>query len=363
MNPFEREFKAFASTLTTKNNAGHVEAVAGKAGEVFKDKPFSVEYRTLYTVSKIAQGAAQVVTFLTTAGLGAWALEQVIVASWGVFVAVPLGILFACLVELVKRSTLAIAAKHLFKYKSFGGVSVVALAVMLVSIGAALLGAKELPEVVFPKPQRAPDAAMVATLNTDLEHVQKDIDRATGRRALARLQQQRADLIGKRDAAALDAGKRADVDHSEAVTDRAAHIQKMQIYSVGAAIVAEAVFLVATFFILLYLFRCFAEVEQAEAEKAQMQQKPTNGQYKYSTAQNLSIRPEVITATINVPRARGDDFRTTPPTDANTRICLHCNKPYTYRHVKQKYCSDDCRVTAWEAANGKTLRAKHSSAT
>lgn len=40
---------------------------------------------------------------------------------------------------------------------------------------------------------------------------------------------------------------------------------------------------------------------------------------------------------------------------ANTRICQHCQKPYIYRHHKQKFCEDTCRIAAFEARKGKKL--------
>jgi hypothetical protein len=318
----------------------------------------------MYLVSKIGQGAAQVVTFATTAGLGAWVLQHIIPAAWGIYVAVPLGILFACLVELVKRTTLAIAAKHLLKYRTFGAVGVVALAVMLISIGAALLGAKELPEVIFPKPQRVPDAVMVSNLTTDIERVNKDLDRTTGRRALARLQTQRADLINRRDAAALNAGKRADAEHADALGDRATRIEKMQTYSVGATIVAESVFLAATIFILYYLFRQYAESNQVDAAKDPVHRVPTenpegvststpaNGQY--NTVRNFTYRPETISATIPAePRARDNALRYEGnAVDKSLKPCLECGELFRPKTTWQVFCKPGCKLVHHEAKHG-----------
>ena len=40
------------------------------------------------------------------------------------------------------------------------------------------------------------------------------------------------------------------------------------------------------------------------------------------------------------------------------RNCLHCKTPYIYRHHKQKYCCDNCRIMAWEQRTGKALKKK-----
>jgi hypothetical protein len=42
----------------------------------------------------------------------------------------------------------------------------------------------------------------------------------------------------------------------------------------------------------------------------------------------------------------------------NERICEHCHEAYIYNHAKQKYCSDKCRMKAWEERTGKKLNIK-----
>ena len=38
------------------------------------------------------------------------------------------------------------------------------------------------------------------------------------------------------------------------------------------------------------------------------------------------------------------------------KMCLYCEKEYVYRIHNQKYCSETCRIDAWEEKNGKKLR-------
>jgi len=379
MNPFERKFKAFAQTLGAQNAQGHAEHVASKSGEVFKDAPFTEEFKTVYTVAQWGQSVAQVVTYLTTAALGVFALTHIIPLWWGIYIAVPLGLLFAFGVEKVKRSTLAIASKHLLKYKQFGFVGVVAALVMCVSIAAALYGAKELPGVVYPKPPRAVDGASVTALTADIDRVQSDIDRLQGNlktgknwvgenKTLPKLQAQRAALIEKRDAATTTAQGRGDTEHLEALADRQEKVDKMQVYAVGAAIVAELIFLLCTGFILYYLFRHFAEEnhEAADASDSLRTQpapikQPINGR---PVSQNLSAAPESVSHTIPADKApqfarARDDYRFKAPTiivnDTNQRQCEHCKQPYVYKHAKQKFCCEQCRIDSWQAATGRKM--------
>lgn len=38
------------------------------------------------------------------------------------------------------------------------------------------------------------------------------------------------------------------------------------------------------------------------------------------------------------------------------RTCCHCGQPYIYGHIKQKYCSDNCRITAWQQRTNATVK-------
>lgn len=378
MNPFERKFKEFAQTLGAKNAQGHAEHVAATSSDTFRDKPFTEEFQGIYKISLWGQSLAQVVTYATTAGLGVFALQHVIPLSWGIYVAVPLALLFAYGVERVKRSTLAIASKHLLKYKTFGLVGIVAAGVMCVSIAAALYGAKELPGVFYPKPARTVDAASVETLNADIAKVQADIDQTTAalqkdknwiaeNRTLPRLQKERAALIDKRDGAQKAVAARGDADHAEALADRETKVQKMQVYAVAAAIVAELLFLCCTGFILYYLFRAFAEMEQ-EKEGAQepttQQTAPVQPTHNGSVvAQNMRANTGSVAQTFYVDAsARADGKRATersgdlPTLLPGQRICDHCQTVYTYGHARQRFCGEKCRIENWQEKNGKEIR-------
>lgn len=356
-NPFNRKFTQFAATQSAKSAQDHSQAIVKKSDEVFQDKPFSIEYRGIYRTAVIGQSVSQIITYLTTAALGIFALVHVIPLAWGIYVAVPLALLFAYGVEKLKRSTLAIASKHLLKYRTFGAVGLVALLVMLVSVAAALYGARELPGVVYPKVARVKDGTKVEALTEDLKRVQADIDRTTGKldkgknwvaenKTLPRLQRERAALVERRDIAAKEAEARADGAVLEVEADRLEKIEKMQRYSIGAAVAAEVVFLVCTLFVFYYLFRSYVEVNERLTEQIgqPVEQRATVGTRPTATA-NLSMYENRLTKNVDVSHKLLKD-----------RVCEHCGGSYIYAHNKQKYCSDKCRMTAWEARTGAKLR-------
>ena len=56
-----------------------------------------------------------------------------------------------------------------------------------------------------------------------------------------------------------------------------------------------------------------------------------------------------------------NEYRNTNIVEAkNTpnRICKNCGNGFTYKHHKQLYCSDKCRIEAWEKRTGRTMKKK-----
>lgn len=371
MNPFQHKFTEFTQTLSEKNAQHLKQDVTTKSGDIFQDKPYSVEFKGLYNVARVGQSLTQVVTFLTTAALGVFALSHVVPASWGVYLALPIAILFAFGVEKTKRATMAIAAKYWLKYKQFGGVGFVALLVMCVSIAAALYGAKELPGVMYPVPEKKQDTAAISALTANIEQVQTDIERLQKKqeqaanwvaenKTLPQLQTQRLALIADRTEAQQAADQRADQEHTAAMADRAQKVDKMQTYSIGAAIIAELIFALCTAYIFYYLFRHYAETSADDADATQEQPKKAqtfavNGfsQHLNNTAaknENQQRRPIGFTI---------DENRLTNQSQGNLRTCQHCQTTYQYRHAKQKFCSDSCRIDAWQEKTGKEIKRRN----
>jgi len=68
-----------------------------------------------------------------------------------------------------------------------------------------------------------------------------------------------------------------------------------------------------------------------------------------SNAMNLSAYDNRITKIVGVEKV---DVK------SDNRTCKNCNKLYIYKHHKQVYCNDKCRMDYWEKKNGKKLRLK-----
>jgi len=221
-------------------------------------------------------------------------------------------------------------------------------------------------------PARTVDGSTAATLTADLDRVQADIDRTAAdlksgknwiaeNRTLPRLQKERAALIEKRDAATREATGRGDTEHAEALAARQTKVDKMQVYAVGAAIVAELVFLLCTGFVLYYLFRHFAEVNHEAPEETDealhsqpLAPKPTlNG--RPPIAQNLRSAPEAVAYTVPAVPTRARNATVTNATvtaDPFNKTCAQCSAPFYAKVGWQKFCSEPCKLAYHEAKHG-----------
>jgi hypothetical protein len=70
---------------------------------------------------------------------------------------------------------------------------------------------------------------------------------------------------------------------------------------------------------------------------------------KDSNAMNFSNNDNRITKVVTIPKS---------DVNSNQRTCKNCNELYVYKHHKQTYCKDACRIASWEKRTGKTLKKK-----
>jgi hypothetical protein len=81
------------------------------------------------------------------------------------------------------------------------------------------------------------------------------------------------------------------------------------------------------------------------------------GKKQPPTADVNTATPKVSSPTTTVSTSTTADVSSTTASVGNgNKVCLHCNKVYTYQIHNQKYCSETCRVAAWEKRNGRRLK-------
>jgi hypothetical protein len=111
-----------------------------------------------------------------------------------------------------------------------------------------------------------------------------------------------------------------------------------------------------------------AAVRQIGFGKHQQEQNGTQPQEQSPNIQNLKVDTTMTVATMNIGHdeigvntnekvqyINTNDDRTTVTIDSSLRNCKHCEQPFTFKHWNKRYCSDDCRITAWKQRTGKTF--------
>jgi len=93
-----------------------------------------------------------------------------------------------------------------------------------------------------------------------------------------------------------------------------------------------------------YLSNPLPELEQVKSKNGTCKNM-TNGENVIF--KEIPIEKELIRKSYNVEKLKEHE-----------RNCLHCSTPYIYRHHKQKYCCDNCRINAWQEKTGKKLKLK-----
>jgi len=92
-----------------------------------------------------------------------------------------------------------------------------------------------------------------------------------------------------------------------------------------------------------------------------------NGHHPQNIAQGMSAAHGITTATMAAPAAISQTTTTEPRrqigyhtkivntkiVSGNFRTCEHCGNEYEYRHHKQKFCCDQCRINHWEQRKGR----------
>lgn len=323
----------------------------------FTPKPYWKQYQILrgvvlassYLFHVLSAATAAALVFLFIHGV----TQSAIVS--GVLTAVVLAAL-----EIAKRIT---STRLFSSFLQFGklsaGLALSALCLSALSTAAAYFGAHRAVVEWTPPAQQisvdsltAPLRDQIATIDQQISDARKQtwkgkitapaqrtIERLTRQKetALAELVRQQQRIDGKND------------------TTETIHQETTQINASGFALftlTSEILLLLAIFYLEFYDYRSFAEHCKRPAAG---DQQATDGVKVGSLAGELlngSPRPAAV-AKLRVDENRLTKIVTTGDT---VRKCEHCGKRYEYRHAKQKYCCDNCRIEAWQSRTGKEIK-------
>jgi hypothetical protein len=172
------------------------------------------------------------------------------------------------------------------------------------------------------------------------------------------LTKQGAQLIAAIQAEKMQVIENARTKNDDATRGKSEAIKTDSFLLAGIAIAVELFFFLCLGFSINFYWRCYLEQVSEQAE-----QLPTPTPIERTGA--TSPEPMTTAEGHQAPKAqqigfviyeanenRTNENRTIQP---GNRVCLNCEKEYTPRHHKQKYCSDACRVHAWEKKAGRKL--------
>lgn len=317
----------------------------------FTPKPFFQEYKILQTVSAVASYLCNALSAATAATLVFFFLAGVIGSAIvaGILTAVGLVVL-----ELSKRETSTRFFNSLLQYGKFKpGLAAVILALSAASIASSYFGAQVAvveftppAALVNPDSLTAPLQGQLKTIDRQIADARKTQWKGTttrqSQRTIERLTRQRETLTAELVRIRQRTDNRNDQSETRHQVQTTTTASRFAVFTLAC----ELVFLLCVWFLEYYDYRSFAEYGQHA-------QNETTGTQPAHAAAGVSLngsgRPIVA-------HARADDFRTVSVNVTNDRECKHCGKRYTYRHAKQKFCSDACRMDHWQEKNGKTLK-------
>lgn len=326
----------------------------------FTPKPYWRQYQILRVVVLVASYLFNALSAATAAALVYFFLFGMIgsAAAAGVLTAAALAI-----VELAKRETTTRFFNVLLQFGKFSaGLAAIVLLLAILSVGSSYFGAQRIVTEFTPKAQQISSDSITAPLRAQIAQIDQQISEtrkqrwqgkitAPAQRTIERLTRQKETALAE----LVRQQQRADHknDTSEAIHETTTTATASQF---GAfTLLCELLFILAAFYLEYYDYRSYAEHCKRPAGDQQISGDGGNGSGKHSLAGELlngSPRPATGVANLRV-----NDTQTIIVTDNGTgaRTCEYCGKQYEYRHSKQKFCCDGCRVSAWQQRTGKTL--------
>lgn len=331
-NPFSRAFK-------TRTTADAVQ----KYREKFHPKPYAIEYRPLYIA---AVGFGFICNAITLSAC-AYALFKLVTPALPAWAGVGIGLVIAAAVEALKRATAErVAVTHL-RDGSLSALALVSLAIIALSTFAAYWGAENAiidahgsaqvvrsdsltahhvatiaaarEAIATASAQKRADGSLPPSARRQIERAQKQIERAQAR-------------IEQIELATDERNARIEADHNARATGRGAAFGLV-------ALLAEVALLICIYYANYYQFRAVVEAIDSAAHT--------------TTTPHTTPNPTLANGTPDARRPIG--FHKPA---AGEKVCRHCGEAFTPRTTWQRYCSEACRVAAWEARSGKKLVGK-----
>lgn len=342
--------------------------------EKFTPKPYHYQYRVLRVVVLASSYLFHVLSAATAFFLIYTFIGKLIPST---LVAGAITVAALCALELSKRET----SGRLFNdFLQFGKLSATLLLVVIglagISTACSYFGAQRVVLELTPAPVLVNPDSVTAPLRTQLASIDHQVADARktkwngttttrSQRTIERLTRQRETILAE----LVRVQQRTD-SRNDATEQR--HTSTTEINaSTFAAFTAtcELLLVLCLFYLAYYDFRSFAEYAKGIEGKRPAQVGfntaasfvPSSNGNGHATSSSAERRPIGYAYANRDARAQTQNVIT--ENVDHLRTCGNCGTQYVYGHARQRYCSDACRIDAWQKKTGKMLRKRNADVT
>lgn len=358
VNPHSEKFNEFGNTR-----------LFDRLNHKFTPKPYHHQYRVLRAVVFGASFLFHVLSAATAFFFIYGFIGKLIPA------AIVSGVLtFAALaaLELSKRET---SGRLFHDYLQFGKLAPSLLAAVvglaLISTTCSYFGAERVVLALTPPPTLVNPDSLTAPLKGNMATIDQQIKAATAttwkgkvttraQRTIEHLTRQRETSLAELVRIQERSDNRNDATELQHTTTTATNATAFATFTA----VCELLLVLCLFYLQYYDYRSFAEYAKSIEGKRDAAHQASNGftatpvhaaSNGNGSPQNETRRPIGFVQGFT----RANDDRTTmivQPGKDNLRTCEKCGQSYVYAAKKQRFCSEVCRINAWQSRTGRTLK-------
>lgn len=343
-NPHSRNHKEFDNTRLFKRLA-----------DKHTPKPYWKAYRGIYnTVS----GVSMLFNALSALTASALVYFFILGLTSSPLAAGVLTITLLAALEYMKRETAGKLFHGWLQFKTASpGMIAAVICLSAISTAASYFGAEATVKNFTAPPEVA--AAEISDIEGRMAQIDEQIAAAQKnqwRGVMTPRAQKTVELLtaerGKLQEEALRRQERADMIADETLAE---HEETTEINSGAFALftlISEIALILSLFYMQYYDFRSYSEYAMAkrgESATGRGTERTPPG-YDYGMNGNARNASERAGTHNKIGFQYGNRTNET-----KERTCEHCGTPYIYGHARQRFCSDQCRITNWKQANGREV--------
>ena len=369
------------------------ERIAQKATEMYKDKPFGLEYKNTYTVTNLVAGVSGIVSFASAL----FALQTVLFWIVGYCVSWVGSLILCALIEVLKTQIWGKTAKNYNVYKrvSMLGVSTL-FGLHVLSLVSSGYGAYIIPSQFVAPPPPVLDSvaakasrtvlgeaenldAQILGIDAQITKFSAVLIKPNGQKSsstakeITNLNAQKSELQAQKKDAILrvEQMRKEQKEQSEKIgLETKGEVLTLQYIAVGVAVLFELLYILCTLFGFYYMFRVYVDSVVSPSETNETIQKP-NELVKNDFSSDISSD---ISSDFSSDFSKEQSPHIAPPANAKPQkigfkfydkesikgevvlpVCMNCEAEFLPKHHKQKYCCADCKNDFWEQKTGKKL--------